>query len=51
MEGEQFTTGEIFEFDEAPGREPGFHATGYVPRCRDLLAERGQKIDNAWFRS
>jgi pilus assembly protein CpaF len=51
MEGEQFTTGEIFEFDETPGREPGFRATGYVPRCRDLLVERGQKIDNAWFRS
>jgi len=51
MEGEQFTTGEIFQFDATPGQEPFFRATGYVPRCRDLLVERGQKIDNAWFRS
>jgi pilus assembly protein CpaF len=51
MEGEQFTTGEIFQFDATPGQEPFFRATGYVPRCRDLLVERGQQIDNAWFRS
>jgi pilus assembly protein CpaF len=51
MEGEQFTTGEIFQFDATPGQEPSFRATGYVPRCRDMLVERGQKIDNAWFRS
>ena len=49
MEGEQFTLGEIFRYDAAASRKGGFRATGYVPRCRDRLAERGFVIDNAWF--
>jgi pilus assembly protein CpaF len=50
MEGERFTTGDIFQFNPGPGPDAGFHATGYVPRCRDVLVERGQVIDSAWFR-
>lgn len=49
MEGEQFTLGEIFRFEPAPGGRGRFRATGYVPRCRDRLAERGIAADNAWF--
>jgi Flp pilus assembly CpaF family ATPase len=44
MEGDQFTLGEIFRWDGA-----AFRATGYVPRCRDKLVERGFAPDNAWF--
>ncbi len=49
MEGEQFTSGEIFRFETGSGEKAGFRATGYVPRCRDILAARGVKIDNTWF--
>jgi pilus assembly protein CpaF len=49
MEGEQFTLGEIFRFEILPGGSSRFRATGYVPRCRDRLAERGTVVDNAWF--
>ncbi len=51
MEGERFTTGDIFVFESALDHPAGFHSTGYVPRCRDVLVDRGQSIDNAWFRS
>ena len=44
MEGDQFTLGEIFRWDGT-----AFRATGYVPRCRDKLVERGFAPDNAWF--
>jgi pilus assembly protein CpaF len=50
MEGDQFTLGEIFRYDAGANGESGFRATGYVPRCRDKLAERGLEADNAWFR-
>jgi pilus assembly protein CpaF len=51
MEGDQFTTGEIFRAEAAADGGVRFRATGYVPRCRDLLVERGQAVDNGWFRS
>jgi pilus assembly protein CpaF len=47
LEGDRFTLGEIFRFDPADGT---FHATGYVPRCRERLVERGQSADPTWFR-
>jgi len=51
MEGDQFTLGEIFRYEEAEnGKNGGFLPTGYIPRCRDKLAERGFQADNAWFR-
>jgi pilus assembly protein CpaF len=51
MEGDQFTLGEIFRYEEAEnGKGGSFRATGYIPRCRDRLAERGLQADNAWFR-
>jgi Flp pilus assembly CpaF family ATPase len=46
MEGDTITIGEIFKYE--PGK--GFRPTGYVPRCRDKLVERGFVPDNAWFR-
>ncbi|MBI2962998.1 MAG: Flp pilus assembly complex ATPase component TadA [Deltaproteobacteria bacterium] len=49
MEGEQFTLGEIFRYEPGAGGTGQFRATGYVPRCRDRLAERGFAADNAWF--
>jgi pilus assembly protein CpaF len=49
MEGDQFTLGEIFRYEAAEEGKNGFRATGYVPRCRDKLAERGLQADNAWF--
>jgi pilus assembly protein CpaF len=50
MEGDQFTLGEIFRYEAGEDDKSGFHPTGYVPRCRDKLAERGLQADNAWFR-
>jgi pilus assembly protein CpaF len=46
LEGDRFTLGEIFRFDAASG---AFQSTGYVPRCRERLVERGQTADPAWF--
>lgn len=45
LEGDQFTTGEIFRWSPADGHGP----TGYVPRSRDTIRERGQPIENSWF--
>ena len=28
---------------------PAHRATGYVPRCREVMQRKGQTIDNAWF--
>jgi pilus assembly protein CpaF len=50
MEGDQFTTGEVFRW-EADGKESRHRATGYIPRCREKMIERGVKIDNGWFKS
>ncbi len=48
LESGQFTMGELFRFD-ADASGGSFAATGYVPRARDRLAERGISVDNAWF--
>lgn len=48
LEGEQFTMGEIFRSDGV-GNEAVFRATGYVPKCRELLLDRKVPVDNAWF--
>jgi pilus assembly protein CpaF len=45
LEGDQFTMGEIFTRDEARG----LASTGYVPRLRERLVERGVGVDHAWF--
>jgi pilus assembly protein CpaF len=50
MEGDQFTTGEVFRW-EVDGKESRHRATGYIPRCREKMIERGVKIDNGWFKS
>ena len=47
MEAGQFTMGEIFRFE--PGKQGGFHATGYVPKVRDRLVQSGIAVDNTWF--
>jgi len=44
LEGEQFTMGEIFAYENG-----AFKATGYVPKVRELLQERDVPIENAWF--
>jgi pilus assembly protein CpaF len=48
MEGDTFTTGEVFRW-EADGDAGRYRATGYIPRCREKMVERGLKIDKGWF--
>jgi pilus assembly protein CpaF len=50
MEGDQFTMGEIFACPGAAGEEAVHRATGYVPRCREVMLRRGREVDNGWFR-
>jgi Flp pilus assembly CpaF family ATPase len=50
MEGDTFTIGEIFRWEKGADGSGKFRATGYVPRCRDKLVQRGTLVDNAWFR-
>ena len=49
MEGDRFTIGEIFRYESTAGQEGAHRATGYVPRCREVIQRRGQPIENAWF--
>ncbi|MGH7823188.1 MAG: CpaF family protein, partial [Candidatus Binatia bacterium] len=51
MEGDTFTTGEIFRYEGQADGAGRFRATGYVPRCRDRLVARGHAVDNEWFRA
>ncbi|MET0152214.1 MAG: ATPase, T2SS/T4P/T4SS family [Candidatus Binatia bacterium] len=48
LESGQFTMGEIFRFD-TEAKDGTFTATGYVPRARDRIGERGVGVDNGWF--
>ena len=50
MEGDTFTIGEIFRWEKAADGSGKFRATGYVPRLRDRLVQRGHAVDNSWFR-
>jgi pilus assembly protein CpaF len=47
LESGQFTTGELFQFDE---KEGSFQPTGYIPKFREQLIQAGMPFDNAWFR-
>ena len=47
LESGQFTTGELFQFDEKGG---SFQPTGYIPKFREQLIQAGMPFDNAWFR-
>jgi len=47
LESGQFTMGEVFHVDES-GKGP-CEPTGYVPRVRERILQRGFPVDNAWF--
>jgi pilus assembly protein CpaF len=49
MEGDRFTIGEIFRYEAGAEGVPAHRATGYIPRCREVLQRRGKTVDNAWF--
>ncbi|HUE38086.1 MAG TPA: ATPase, T2SS/T4P/T4SS family [Candidatus Binatia bacterium] len=48
LESEQFTTGEIFRYDE---KQAVFQPTGYIPKLRERLIRADVPFDNAWFRA
>jgi Flp pilus assembly CpaF family ATPase len=47
LESGQFTMGDVFHVDES-GKGP-CEPTGYVPRVRERILQRGFPVDNAWF--
>jgi pilus assembly protein CpaF len=47
LESGQFTMGDVFHVDESG--KGACEPTGYVPRVRERILQRGFPVDNAWF--